>query len=57
MKLLAGTYGGKLGTSLVQCLGIGGTLANSRAGETWGLFCILIWEKNDSWSLFLSKGA
>lgn len=52
MKLLDGTYGGKLRTPLYGFWVLEVHLPTPGFGETWDLFCILIWEKNDSWSLF-----
>lgn len=57
MKLLGGTYGGKLRTCLVCFLGIRGTFANSRVWGNMGPVLYLDLGKNDSCSLFLSKGA
>lgn len=57
MKLLDGTYWEKLRTSLVWFWGIGVTFANS---SVWGHMepvLYLALGKNDSRSLFLSKGA
>lgn len=54
MKLLGGTYGGKLRPYLVWFLGIVGTFANSRVWRNVGLVSYLdLRGKNDSWSLFV----